>query len=89
MTKRLIAATALSLSVPAGAQLYPTDIAPGLLDRAVHEGYAQRGRDRRRGKVEKKTAAQVAKERDCDARWKRRGQMARPERIRLYDECPR
>lgn len=89
MTRILALATFAVLATPAKAQLMPADIAPGLLHRAVHENYAERARERQRGKVAKKSAAELAKERDCAARWKRHGQMGRAESIRLYDECPR
>lgn len=89
MTGILALATLAALATPATAQLMPADIAPGLLHRAVHENYAERARDRQRGKVAKKSVAEVARERDCAARWQRHGKMGRAESIRLYDECPR
>lgn len=82
-------AIGMSLAVPVAAQ----DIAPavdlgtvaqGALLQGTMEGHADRARARSRG--QKVPLAQSA---DCARAWRRREQMSRSERQRLYDLCPR
>ena len=82
-------ATGMALAVPVAAQ----DIAPaidlgtvaqGALLQGTMKGHADRARARSRG--EKVPRARSA---DCARAWRRREQMRRSERQRLYELCPR
>jgi hypothetical protein len=80
-----IAAVLALAPAPAVAQAPdPVAVSQALVIRGTMEGHAERDRARLEGR-----AATPALSKKCAAAWKRRDQMNRAERRRLYELCPR
>jgi hypothetical protein len=80
---------AMTVALPAHAQVDPVTTAQGQILSATARGYAERDAARLRRGVPPKTAAERKHEADCAQMWKLRKRMTRSERVRLYDLCPR
>jgi hypothetical protein len=82
-----LAMTATLLLAPGAAlaqAIDPAAVAQSGVIRGTMEGHAQRDRARQRGE-----RAQPALSQACREAWKRREQMSREQRQRLYERCPR
>jgi hypothetical protein len=85
MLRSVIPLVVLLAPAAASAQaIDPAAVAQSGVIRGTMEGHAQRNRARQRGE-----RAQPALSDACRNAWKRRDQMSREERRRLYELCPR
>jgi hypothetical protein len=80
----LMATVLLAPAASLAQAVDPAAVAQSGVLRGTMEGHAQRDRARQRGE-----RAQPALSDACRNAWKRRDQMSREERRRLYDRCPR